>query len=364
MNLTEVNFNCKHFKSGIPCAPNKSENVTCFNCNSFQPIETRILIIKLGALGDVIRTTPLIERFKKEYPNCHFTWLTLSPAVLPKSEIDIIYKWDFTNIYIVQNTHYDIAINLDKENEACMLLSNVSAATKYGYIWSDNHISPATANAEHKLMTGFFDNLSKINTKSYLEEIFEICHFDFQKEDYLINLNETLASKWKETINLKSNRKKIIGLNTGCGPRWNTRLWPDESWEQLANELKSKGYFPIFLGGELEHEKNVRMSKNTHCYYPGHYSLEEFMAITNACDIIITQVSMMMHIATALKKKMVLCNTIFNKHEFELYGRGMIVEPPKPCECYFGNTCKKGKSCMNDILPSDFVNAVLKLDTI
>lgn len=362
MNFTDVKFDCRHFKTGIPCSPNKKHNVTCDNCVFYQKIEIRILIIKLGALGDVIRTTPLLERFRKEYKNVHFTWLTHSPAILPSNEIDIIYKWDFTSVYTVQNSKYNIAINLDKDPEACMLLANVGAEKKYGYIWKQNQIAPATEKATHKLMTGFFDGLSKVNTKSYLEEIFEICHFEFNKEDYLINLNQTLANDWNLKMQNLSQDKKIIALNTGCGPRWNTRLWSDESWEDLALDLVKLNYYPVFLGGELEDEKNRRMSQKTNCYYPGHFSLEEFISITNACDIIVTQVSMMMHIATALKKKMVLCNTIFNKHEFELYNRGIIVEPPTACECYFGNTCIKGESCMHDILPSDFIKAIQTLD--
>lgn len=362
MNISEVKFDCKFFRTGIPCKPNKEKNATCDNCTSYEKVQTRILIIKLGALGDVIRTTPLLERFRKEYSNVHFTWLTLSPAILPADQIDIIYKWDFTSVYKIQHSTFDIALNLDKDPEACMLLAEVNATKKYGYTWENNHIAPATEKAEHKLMTGFFDELSKSNTKSYLEEIFEICHFTFQKEDYLINLNGELAEKWDFKFKSLSNRKKIVGLNTGCGPRWNTRLWSDESWEELSRLLSNEGYYPVFLGGELEHEKNVRMSANTNSYYPGHFSLEEFIAITNACDIIVTQVSMMMHIATALKKKMILCNTIFNKFEFELYNRGIIVGPPNPCQCYFGNTCVKEKSCMNDIHPSDFMKAIQTID--
>lgn len=362
MHLSEVKFDCRHFRTGIPCVPNKKENQVCATCNSYDKIQTRILIIKLGALGDVIRTTPLLERFKKEYPGVHVTWLTLSPAILPKEQIDVIYSWDFTSVFTIENSTFDIAINLDKDPEACMLLAKVNAPVKYGYTWENNHISPATPNAEHKLLTGFFDELSKKNTKSYLEEIFEICHFDFRKEDYQINLNHTLAANWKDKLKVLANGKIIVGLNTGCGPRWNTRLWSEESWETLAKQLQENGYYPIFLGGELEHTKNLKMSGMTGSHYPGHFSLEEFIALTNACDIIVTQVSMMMHIATALRKKMVLCNTIFNKHEFELYDRGVIVEPPTACVCFYGNTCVKGTSCMHDITPNDFLKAIIELD--
>ena len=47
-----------------------------------------------------------------------------------------------------------------------------------------------------------------------------------------------------------------------------------------------------------------------------------------------------------------LFHNIFNIHEFELYNRGVIIEPHSGCDCYFGNVCKE-KSCMNDISVQD-----------
>lgn len=361
MQYTDVKFDCRHFRTGIPCVPNKIKGEICPTCQSYDRIEKKVLIIKLGALGDVIRTTPLLQKLREENKGVHFTWLTHSAAILPKNEIDVIYKWDATSLYIVENTEFDIAINLDKDIEACMLLTNVSAENKFGFVWEDGHIAPATHAAEHKLITGFFDQKSKENTKSYLEEIFEICHFEFNMEDYLINLNQEFSDKWSLKLQEMAGGRQIVGMNTGCGPRWNTRLWSDEAWIELAKKLEIQGYFPVFLGGDIEDEKNIRMAKQAGIYYPGHFSLQEFIGLTNACDIIVTQVSMMMHIATALKKKMVLCNTIFNKHEFELYGRGVLVEPDSGCECYFGATCVREKACMNDITPDQIIIAVKSL---
>ena len=36
----------------------------------------KILIIKLGALGDVIRTTSILKGLKEKYPNCKIDWVT------------------------------------------------------------------------------------------------------------------------------------------------------------------------------------------------------------------------------------------------------------------------------------------------
>lgn len=356
--IADLKFDCRYFKGHIPCKPNKLRDKICSTCDEYAPVTKRILFIKLGAIGDVIRTTPLVVRYRKLFPGCHITWVTHSPEVLPTDQVDVIYRFDFPSVYAVQNQKYDIVINLDKEPEACSLLKDVQAKEKYGFIWKDNHIDIATPNAEHKLITGLFDNISVKNTKNYLEEIFEICHLKFEGEPYLLNYNQALAQKW-ELLKEQSKGKMIVGLNTGCGKRWQTRLWPDEYWITLINMLRKQDLYPVLLGGRDEHDKNSALSQKTNAYYPGHFSLEEFISLTSNCDLIVTQVSMMMHIAIGLKKPMVLMNNIFNKHEFYLYNNGVIVEPTTGCDCYYGNTCKRDRACMLDIAPESILKHIL-----
>ncbi|HPD65186.1 MAG TPA: glycosyltransferase family 9 protein [Bacteroidia bacterium] len=360
MNIQQVHFDCRHFRGDIPCKPNKERDKICENCDEYSPISKKILIIKLGALGDVIRTTPLVTRFREIYPACHISWITHSPEILPESAIDRIFKWDFKNVYILSHQQFDIAINLDKDYEACALLSEVKAVEKYGFLLKDHHIAPATPAAEHKLLTGFFDSLSKKNTKSYLEEIFEICHLNFNQEECLLDVDKNLSMKWEEIIRQKAQGKKVIGLNTGCGLRWPTRLWPQEYWIKLIEMLQQDGYFPMVLGGPDEDEMNRFYSGQTGCYYPGLYSLKEFIALTNQTHLVVTAVSMMMHIATALRKPMILFVNIFNPHEFELYGRGEIVQPTTGCDCFYGQSCSRERHCMRDILPETVFSAIKK----
>jgi ADP-heptose:LPS heptosyltransferase len=400
MKKEEVKYDCKHFEGHIPCKPNKMYDVQCNNCSNYEQdidaiIElnkkesllekiykisnfsnsktteertnlstekTKILFIKLGAIGDVIRTTPLLEKYKEKYGDCHFTWITHSPQIVPKNEVDEILKWEESSVSYLSNQEFDIAINLDKDKEACMLLSLVKSKDKFGFIWKDGHLNTATNNAEHKLITGLFDHISKRNTKNYLQEIFEICHFDFNGEDYKINLNQKGSDIWKKKLRKLANGKTIIGLNTGCGLRWKTRLWPKENWVELINNLERQGYFCLLMGGPNEDEMNHYYVKQTNATYLGTFSLEEFISITNNTDIIVTPVSMMMHIAIALKKQLMLFHNIFNIHEFELYGRGIIIEPTSGCDCYFGNSCSREKSCMKDISVQDVLTNIAELN--
>ncbi len=363
MELKDIKFDCKYFKGEIPCLPNKLRQKNCGNCDEYQKISKRILIIKLGALGDVIRTTPLVTAFRNIYPGCHITWVTYSPEILPDDAIDQILKFDFNTVYAITHRPFDIAINLDKEIEACSLLFDVSASEKYGFTRNVNHIDIATPAAKHKLMTGFFDELSKANTKSYTEEIFEICHLKFKGEPYLLKINNNLVQKWN-AIKERAGGKIVVGLNTGCGKRWSTRLWPTQYWLELIRMLQENNFYPIVLGGPDEDAQNKIYAQETGCYYPGTFSLEEFIAISANCDVIVSAVSMMMHIAVGLQKPLVLFNNIFNKHEFDLYGRGKIVEPSSGCECYYGNSCKRENHCMNSLAVADVFNAVEELSLL
>tara|TARA_Y100001933_G_C18978227_1_gene555558 strand:+ start:164 stop:1393 length:1230 start_codon:yes stop_codon:yes gene_type:complete len=399
MRKEQVKYDCSYFEGHIPCKPNKQYDVQCNNCSFYEldttkiinlqdknshlkeiykicnfqektlknyadinTKKTKVLFVKLGAIGDVIRTTPLLEKFRSKYGDCHFTWVTHTPQVTPKNDVDLIFQWNESSVSYISKQSFDIAINLDKDKEACILLSLVDAKKKFGFIWQNGHINTATEKAEHKLLTGLFDQLSKKNTKNYLEEIFEICHFDFNLEEYKINLNQELSDQWNKKLKNLSKGKKIIGLNTGCGSRWKTRLWPPKNWISLINKLEKLGFFCLLMGGPDEDEMNRHYQSETNATYLGIFSLEEFIAISSNTDIIVTPVSMMMHIALALKKQLLLFNNIFNVHEFELYGRGIIIEPTSGCDCYFGNSCSREKSCMKDISVKDVLSNIAVLN--
>ena len=70
---------------------------------------------------------------------------------------------------------------------------------------------------------------------------------------------------------------------------------------------------------------------------------------------------MAMHITIALGKKIVLMNNIFNKHEFDLFGKGKIVEPDKPCDCFYKGSCIHETSCMKDLPAEKVFKAIVKL---
>ncbi|MCK5160909.1 MAG: glycosyltransferase family 9 protein, partial [Candidatus Aureabacteria bacterium] len=89
------------------------------------------------------------------------------------------------------------------------------------------------------------------------------------------------------------------------------------------------------LGGPQEHKKNLRISTETSAKYPGFFELSEFVDLIDQCDVVVTQVTMALHIAIGLKRNVILLNNIFNKNEFYLYEKGVILQPDLDCLCCF-----------------------------
>ncbi|WP_082455489.1 glycosyltransferase family 9 protein [Hymenobacter sp. AT01-02] len=150
-----------------------------------------------------------------------------------------------------------------------------------------------------------------------------------------------------------------IGLNTGCGDRWTTRLWSDDQWTRLIQQLQAAGYAPVLLGGEAEDERNRRLHAATGAAYLGTFPLAQFINLMYQMDGIVTQVTMAMHISIALRKPTILMNNIFNPYEFDLYDRGQLVQPDRQCVCFYRGSCKLGTSCMED-LPAEKVFAAVQ----
>ena len=201
------NTNCLYFRGDIPCRPHKELGVHCSDCEHYSEIKGRILIIKLGAIGDVIRTTPLLHRINMEYPNYEIWWLTYSPEVVPSS-VHKVMKYNFESAIILEQINFDIAINLDKDYQATALMNKINAAKKFGFGFENGRPAPIDEKAQAKFLTGLFDDVNKANKLTYIQEIFNICGWEHQGEEYILEYDKDAQ------FEIDNKGKKIIGLKS------------------------------------------------------------------------------------------------------------------------------------------------------
>jgi len=348
----QVYTDCKYFRGDIPCSFHKEDGSHCETCNHYRKINKRILIIKLKALGDVIRTTPLLRKLVETYPDSEITWLTDFPEAVPASYVKNTVTISPQTIPWLISTRFDLLYNLDKDPAAIGIASLVQAEQKFGFTNQYGKCIPVDEKAESKWLTGLFDDVNKANKTSYPQEIFEICGFEFKGEKYLLEVDRN------KDFNILF-KSKVIGLNTGCGEKWPTRLWPEIRWIELAETLIAGHYEVILLGGETEHQKNLEMAKASGAHYLGRLPIHEFFQLVNKTDLVVTAVSMTLHVAIALNKKVVLLNNIFNRNEFELFGLGEILEPEVDCLGCYMTDCSR--ECMELISAKKVASSVERI---
>ena len=97
-----------------------------------------------------------------------------------------ILPFSLESVIFLLHEEFDIIYSLDKDIEAASLANTIKAKVKKGFSIADGAIVPFDQDAEHKWLTGILDDKMKANTRHYVEEMFEICGFQWSGEEYIL----------------------------------------------------------------------------------------------------------------------------------------------------------------------------------
>jgi len=365
-----------HFLGDRPCKPYWKEKLyrgvfTCSKkCRFYKRIDKRILLIKLDAMGDVLRTTPLAEGIKKHYPSCQLTWLVNEesyPLLKNNPYIDRILIYDERNIKGLLCEFFDILINLDKDKKATFIANKVKSNDKRGFLLS-LYGTPFPANrGALNLYKIALDNwgAKTANKKTMQEMIFETAEIPYNQEEYFLKLDKQdieFAENFKKKNKITKN-KPLIGINTGCGSVYPHKKWHKQGIISLIKKLNIQKKQVLLFGGPEEEKLNMEIKKKVKVIDAGiNNTITEFAALINLCDVIFAGDTLAMHIGIALKKPVVCVFGPTPPQEIKLY-KGKKLIGKVPClNCYDQFPCimeKKGKpNCMETISVNEVLNAI------
>lgn len=360
---------CKHFHGDRPCQPHKEKGIKCDNCTFYQPVKFKILIIKLDAVGDVLRTTSLLKPLRKNYPDSNITWCTRqSSKELFKynSFIDDVIVIEDDAYFRIKAEEFDLVINLDTSKISSSVASIAMGKRKKGFILNNMGYVEATSEYAQKwLEMSAFDDVKKANTKPYQQLMYEILELNFPIERPLLPFTDEERNKIQEREFYKNinHDLPVLGLNIGVGTKWPSKGWPLTSWQDLIKRLGNKNYNIILLSGpeetwmasQLKDKYNFLI--DTGC----DNSLLEFAAIVDLCDLVITADTLALHISTALDKKIIALFGPTSATEIELYGNGDKLSSTDGCKCYYRKYCSEEISCMEKITIDMVIKAINSL---
>ena len=369
-NEYKIAGDCRFFPGDRPCIYHKKEGVSC-TCEHYAKIEKRVVIIKLGALGDVLRTTPLIGALKEKYPDAHITWIvdqSNAGYLAGAPGLDRVMTLNPETLLILDVEEFDLLYSLEVSIAAGALATKIKAAEKHGFGLSPDGtlmaFDPASANY---LLMSLSDPVKKANRRTYLEIFSDICDLPLLSHNYLVAYGEDEKKKVEEFSlrNHLENEELLIGFFTGAGGRWKSKRWPKENYLKLLQLMKDELPGRVLLyGGPEEAETMQYLEKEA----PGRVistgsdnSLRQFFAYLDLCELLLTPDTMPMHAAFGLGKKVVALFGPTSMPEIDTFGRGIKMAVDMPCiTCYLPD-CDVSPNCMEKLEPEKVLPAIKKL---
>ncbi len=336
-------------------------------------VPQKILVIKLGAIGDVLRTTPILHGLKRKYPWSLISWLTQEESrdlLKDNPLVDRLLIYGPDTLSRLALERFDVLISLDKEYEATSLATVLRAKIKIGFGWDKKtgKMIPLNKESLYAFRLGISDELKfRQNQKTYPEIIFEMAGLKYRNDEYILKLKDSDRAYAAQLLSrIKLNTKtSIIGLNTGAGTRFANKAWTEDGFVELTRFLGANTRSKVLLlGGPQESRRNARIISRVRglAYDTGsNHSLSRFAAIIGFCTLVVSGDTTALHIAIALKKKVVALFGSTCAQEIELYGRGRKIFSDIKCRPCYRKICHKRINCMSLIKPSEVFRAIQDL---
>lgn len=256
----------------------------------------KILIIRLGAIGDVINSLIIHQAIKEKHPDVEIHYLTLDYiAPLLENDPHISKLWTIEDAK-KKNLRYilNIGLELRKERYDAVISLTNSIRNKLLNLCTGSKKIAKRGKAGHKehSVKAFYNS-----TKVLFDDL-EI------PERVKLTVSEGIKDKVYDRI--KNFQRPFIVLNPG-GAHDNERqgrIWPEKNWIETGNRLVDRYGGTVFIVGaksEKEAHKSYLKIKNS-VLFSGELSLVESAALYSYSDIFISVDSGPLHIAAALGK--------------------------------------------------------------
>jgi heptosyltransferase-2 len=326
----------------------------------------KILVIKIGALGDVVRTTFIAQALKDKYKKLkpEIYWIT------QKNAKDLFINNPYVNHLILKENkrsldkvYFDLIINLEEDLETVQFAKSLKHKDFIGFTLKNGQISPTPSIKEWFNMSALGpkpqnDILKKKNKKPHRQIISEIIGVDSKKYEPFLRLTDEqrkIAHDFLRRYNF-SKTEIIIGINTGSADRWPKQLSIKKT-SQLIDKIVKKFNAKILLFGgpnEIERNKEIIKQSKSHIIDTGcGNNLLEFPALISLCSIFITTDSLGLHIALALKRKTICLIGPTSSAELDMYGLGEKIVAKSRCLCCYKHNCQSMKKIdINQIIKS------------
>jgi heptosyltransferase II len=326
-----------------------------------------VVVLKTGALGDVLRTTSILPGLARSLPEAKIVWVTAPEAVDLVRTHPSIHRVvaadpardDFAARALEQLRDESFAriLSFDDEPSVCRLAralcgerlpdpvlsgayeddEGVLRYTSDTSLWFDMGLL-----SEHGIERA--DELKRANRRSHGAILAAMLGVEPDRPRLVLDAAaEARVATWWDERRLGDEGRKWVGLNTGAGGRWASKRLPVDRTAHLARAIAGAyggrvGF--VLLGGSAEAERNGRLGTELGDdvrWVDGgtDRGVQEFAALVDRLDVLVSSDSLALHVGVARRVPVVCFFAPTSAAEIELYGAGSKVESLAPDACSY-----------------------------
>lgn len=320
-----------------------------------------ILIVRLGALGDVVHTIPAAAALRAAFPAAHIDWLvdakhrgmldlvtsidraiTLERATLP--------GWSAV-IGALRRVHYDVAIDLQGLLKSAVLARASGAARIVGFsIW---HLREKTARP-------FYSDAHDVEGGHVIVKNLRLLRAVGVQDETIRFPLADIPSAALDTVRHRLGPRPFALINAGAA--WSNKRWHPERFGQLAAFLRENcGLETVILWGPGEEALAARVtaaSAGTAIEAP-RTGVKDLVALARAASLVVSGDTGPLHIATAVGTPTV---SLFGPTDPQRNGpfdpADVVVSRFEACGCHYERRCRQRTWCLEDVQAAEVCAAV------
>lgn len=341
----------------------------------------KTLIIRFSSIGDIVLSTPLLRCLRKRFSKSQIDYVTRREyAELVKSNHNLNYTYEFD-----ASTGFDGLRALKKKvlAERYDLVIDIHGSVRSRFLRSmrgvDQIVTVDKRVFERSMLVRLKKNLYKGVVSVADRYIEPLEPLGVEKDDKGLELqipDEVLFGVSGKIVTLRLNRfERVIGFCPTS--RHFTKRWPLEMYAALGIQLSTSLDAKILIfGGAEEKEQTNRVAlqiaeavgSDRVTDFAGELSLLETAAAMEYCDVVVTNDSGLMHVAAAMKRKVVAIfgSTVREFGFLPISTESKILEIDglycRPCSHVGRRACPEGHfRCMKEIRVEEVAAAVADL---
>jgi ADP-heptose:LPS heptosyltransferase len=317
----------------------------------------KILVIKLGALGDVVLALPHIARIHAAHPRQQVVLLTAPEykpllTALPGIEVVAFPRKGFIAMTRLLRwlsgqrveVVYDLQGSLRSRIMTRLTRAPVRAGRCAGLAYTH---APAAADAipQHP-----FDWLNRVLAATGIEPALS---------DWRLPGTPAARSRVKEWLQVHGlTGQSLVLLHAGSSLRWPSKRWPAAYFRNLAQVLAGYGLHVIWIGGSDDAGLNRMLASTTGIDASGEFSYPELAALAVYAVFAVTNDSGPMHILAATGLPVYACFGPTDWRRSHALGQeNRVLTNPVSCSPCYLKSCppEREHACLQGLTPAKVI---------